>query len=351
LTRSGACSRNSPSTAPAWTTPSAPERIARVLDAALARSRPVYLEIPRDMPAGPARGAGLPQRRRRSGPRTPGRLRRRTAGAPARRARRLLMVGVEVRRYALEERVAELARRLRMPVVTSFMGRGLLAHAGVPLAGTYLGLAGDPQVSARVEDSDALLLLGVIVSDTNFAVSARRIDLRQAIHAFDGDVAMGHHVYHQLPMAALVDALLARVPPLSGRPCPNRAPAPPVEAPAASWPIADDAGVSPRHRRRRQRPAGPARPDAAGQRRGRLPVHRHGHAAHRRWWRPATTPPWATACRPAWAAGGHRAAAHDPGGRRRLPDDRLGTGQRQPPRLRPHRAGVQQRQLGDAAHL
>jgi indolepyruvate decarboxylase len=31
----------------------APERIARVLDAALARSRPVYLEIPRDMPAVP----------------------------------------------------------------------------------------------------------------------------------------------------------------------------------------------------------------------------------------------------------------------------------------------------------
>jgi TPP-dependent 2-oxoacid decarboxylase len=61
------------------------------------------------------------------------------------------MVGVEVRRYALEERVAELARRLRIPVVTSFMGRGLLAHAEVPLIGTYLGLAGDPQVSAQVE--------------------------------------------------------------------------------------------------------------------------------------------------------------------------------------------------------
>jgi hypothetical protein len=90
--------------------------------------------------------------------------------------RPLLMVGVEVRRYGLEERVAELARRLRIPVVTSFMGRGLLAHAQVPLAGTYLGLAGDPQVSAQVERSDALLLLGVIVSDTNFAVSARRMD-------------------------------------------------------------------------------------------------------------------------------------------------------------------------------
>jgi len=52
----------------------------------------------------------------------------------------------------------------------------------------------------------------VIVSDTNFAVSARRIDLRHAMHVFDGDVAIGHHVYHQLPIGALIDALLARVP-------------------------------------------------------------------------------------------------------------------------------------------
>ena len=189
----------------------APALIARVLDAALARSRPVYLEIPRDMPGAPCAAVPLAQ----SFTPDPDRLaacadellaRLTTAQRP------VLMVGVEVRRYALEAQVAELARRLGIPVVTSFMGRGLLAHADLPLLGTYLGLAGDPAVSDRVENADALLLLGVIVSDTNFAVSARRIDLRHAIQVFDGDVAIGHHVYHQLPIGALVGALLQRVP-------------------------------------------------------------------------------------------------------------------------------------------
>jgi indolepyruvate decarboxylase len=187
----------------------APALIARVLDAALARSRPVYLEIPRDMPAQPC--AEVPT----STPFVPDAQRLAACAdellarlAAARRP--LLMVGVEVRRYGVEARVAELARRLGVPVVTSFMGRGLLAHADVPLIGTYLGLAGDAGVSERVENADALLLLGVIVSDTNFAVSARRIDLRHAIQVFDGDVTMGHHVYHQLPIGDLVDALLAR---------------------------------------------------------------------------------------------------------------------------------------------
>ena len=190
---------------------SAPQQIARVLDEALRASRPVYLEIPRDMPGKDC--AEVPM----TTPRVPDAealaacadellLRLHGARQP------MLMVGVEIRRYGLEARVAELAQRLDIPVVTSFMGRGLLADSALPLRGTYLGLAGDPAVSAEVEASDALLLLGVIVSDTNFGVSAQRIDLRHAIQALDGRVVIAHHVYPDIPLASLIDALLERVP-------------------------------------------------------------------------------------------------------------------------------------------
>ncbi|RQP22909.1 indolepyruvate/phenylpyruvate decarboxylase [Piscinibacter terrae] len=190
----------------------APQQIARVLDTALRESRPVYLEIPRDMPQRPCDEVPVtaphepdPQALAACADELLERLRR------ARRP--VLMVGVEVRRYGLEAKVATLARRLGIPVVTSFMGRGLLADADVPLLrGTYLGLAGDPVLSQEVETSDGLLLLGVIVSDTNFAVSAQRIDLRFAIQALGGRVVMGHHVYPDVPLSRLIDALLERVP-------------------------------------------------------------------------------------------------------------------------------------------
>ena len=216
----------------------APALIARVLDAALARSRPVYLEIPRDMPSQPcgevpARATFAPDPERLAA--CADELLARLAAAQ----RPLLMVGVEVRRYGVEARVAELARRLAIPVVTSFMGRGLLAHADVPLIGTYLGLAGDAALSEQVENADALLLMGVIVSDTNFAVSSRRIDLRHAIQVFDGDVAMGHHVYHELPIGDLIDALLARVPSVTSAKAPLKA------APAAPPPATADRPVQP----------------------------------------------------------------------------------------------------------
>ncbi len=218
---------------------SAPQQIARVLDAALHASRPVYLEVPRDMPGVDCDEVPV----RQVQPSDPdvvaaaaGELLRRLHGA----SRPMLMVGVEVRRYGLEARVAELARRLAIPVVTSFMGRGLLVDSGVPLRGTYLGLAGDAALSAEVEGSDALLLLGVILSDTNFAVSARRIDLRHAIQVLDGRVGMGHHVYPEVPLEALIDALLERVPS-------EGAAAGTVVPPAAEMApmVADDAPVTP----------------------------------------------------------------------------------------------------------
>jgi indolepyruvate decarboxylase len=123
----------------------------------------------------------------------------------------VLMAGVEVRRYGLEEKVATLSRRLGLPVVTSFMGRGLLADHDAPLVGTYMGVAGLPEITQLVEGSDGLFLLGEIVCDTNFAVSETKIDMRKTIQALDGRVTLGYHVYPQLPLAALVDALLARV--------------------------------------------------------------------------------------------------------------------------------------------
>jgi indolepyruvate decarboxylase len=189
----------------------APALIGRVLDSAIRESRPVYLEVPRDMPQRPCEEVPLtpetaPDAQALAACADELLQRLRSAKRP------LLMVGVEVRRYALEERVAELARRLAIPVVTSFMGLGLLTGHDVPLLGTYLGLAGSREVADQVENSDGLLLLGVIVSDTNFAVSGQRIDLRFAIQALGGQVEMGHHVYPDVPLGRLVDALLERIP-------------------------------------------------------------------------------------------------------------------------------------------
>lgn len=202
---------------------SAPEQIARVLDSALRESAPVYLEIPRDMAACDC--SAVPARL--NTPVDPERLAAcadelltRLRGA----SRPLLLAGVEIKRYGIEAEVAELARRLAIPVATTFMGRGLLADADLPMLGTYLGLAGDSTLTEQVEASDGLLLLGAIVSDTNFAVSRQRIDFRHTLRVWQSKVEMGFHIYHDVPIKNLVDAMLARLPAPQPRPSANGMP-------------------------------------------------------------------------------------------------------------------------------
>lgn len=219
----------------------APGDIARVLSSCVRRSRPVYLELPRDMVEAPC----APVPKRADAPADA------STDAPAVEAcadevlarlavarSPVLMVGIEVRRYGLEEKVAELARRLCIPAVTGMLGRGLLADADAPLLGTYMGVAGDPRLARLVEESDALFLLGEVASDNHFGASERRIDLRKTIHAWAGEVKLGYHMYSGVPLPELVDALLSRARPA------NRA----IDHPRPSYPkdlISDEAPISP----------------------------------------------------------------------------------------------------------
>lgn len=188
----------------------APADIARALASCLRHSEPVYIEIPRDMVAQPC----APVVRAPSAPVDEEALdacvdeilqRLEQAASP------VLMAGIEVRRFALEDKVASLSRRLGLPIVTSFMGRGLLAEHDAPLLGTYMGVAGLPEVTRLVEESDGLFLLGEIVCDTNFAVSETKIDLRKTIQALDGRVSIGYHHYTDIPLTALVERMLNKL--------------------------------------------------------------------------------------------------------------------------------------------
>ncbi len=189
--------------------------IARVLASARRLSRPVYIELPRDLAGAPC----APVVAQAEAPHDEEAVQscaREVLERIGAARRPVLMVGVEVRRFGVEAQVSRLARRLAIPVVTSFMGRGLLASGEPVLAGTYLGSAGDSRARKLVEESDALLLLGVIVSDTNFGVSGGRVDLRRAILALDRQVTLGRHTYFDVPLAAFVEAMRRHARPLGG---------------------------------------------------------------------------------------------------------------------------------------
>jgi indolepyruvate decarboxylase len=218
----------------------APADIARVLSNCVTQSRPVYLEFPRDLvdaPVAPVPTLPPPRHSREAVADCVDEVRARIEQARS----PVMMLGVEVRRFRLESEVSRLARALGIPVVTSFMGHGLLSGQDSPLIGAYLGTAGDPTITRLVEGSDCLLLLGVTPTDTNFGVSAQSIDPRDAVLAHDRAVGVGHHTYPNVPLAAFVAGLLERLDaaPVARRALPAIEPALPV-----TW-VADDRPVGP----------------------------------------------------------------------------------------------------------
>ena len=190
----------------------APAQIARVLSRCIVESRPVYIEIPRDLvfePCDPVPELSLHPHCDEDALNA---CTDEIIEALGQARSPVLMVGVEIRRYGLEQEVALLSRKLDIPVVTTFMGKGLLAGQPVDLRGTYMGVAGEPELTELVESSDGLLLLGVLLSDTNFGIPEKKIDLRKTILACDGSVSLGFHLYPDIPLRELTLALNRKLP-------------------------------------------------------------------------------------------------------------------------------------------
>ncbi|MFP3941301.1 MAG: indolepyruvate/phenylpyruvate decarboxylase [Thermoanaerobaculia bacterium] len=219
----------------------AAERVRHAIDVCRTYSLPVYLEVPRDMvdhkiTVGRPDGLEVPTE--------PGAVAEAAAevtGKLARAERPVLVVGVEVHRFALTSRVVELAEALAVPVVTTFMGRGTFPDDHPQYAGTYLGPASPPGVREMVEESDCVVLLGALLSDTNMGLRLRAVDPRHLVLAVSRQVRAGHHRYDDVPLDELMEAMLrrrpgkdrpgARVPSRTGRPPFMRADDDPSEGP------------------------------------------------------------------------------------------------------------------------
>ena len=184
--------------------------ILRALDAAAKITRPVYLEVPRDMVQAEIDASTEPAH-----------VALRTDEAAADEAvaeilsrlrhaeRPVLIVGVEVHRFNLREPVIRLAEAMAVPVASSFLGRGVFPARHPQFAGTYLGVVSPAPLREIVESSDCVLLLGELISDTTLGVSADRLSERNLILCAGRDVFIGHHRYQDAPLELVVTRLLA----------------------------------------------------------------------------------------------------------------------------------------------
>ncbi len=120
----------------------------------------------------------------------------------------VILVGVEVDRLYLKNHISQLAKKLNIPVVSEFLARDIMPIDDPYYFGTYLGLAGNQIARKLVEESDCLLMFGVLIADINLGIKLKRLKRENLILCFSRQVFIGHHIYNDVPLKPIIDELL-----------------------------------------------------------------------------------------------------------------------------------------------
>lgn len=185
--------------------------IDRVLAACQRFKRPVYLEIPRDMvhvrPETPPPPAG-------EQPRSDSRALAEAVEEAARRiegARQpVLLLGVEVHRFGLQDAVLKLAESAGIPMAATMLGKGVVAETHPMYMGLYEGALGREEVTKYVEASDCVVMLGTFMTDINLGIYTAELDIADCIYATSEQLRIRHHHYHEVRLEDFLTSLSRR---------------------------------------------------------------------------------------------------------------------------------------------
>ena len=195
-------------------------RIDQALAAARRHSKPVYIEIPRDMVDAqgyvlPGEPPGLPSS-------DPACLREaveeilqllENAKAPA------VLAGVQLHRYGLQEAAAQFINQGRLPVAATLSGKSVVGERHPLYLGVYEGAMGAQAAQEVIENADLLLTLGVEFNDVDLGGYTAQLDPTRMVRVTREDVYVKHHRFSQVLLGDVLTQLAARV-------HPSRAPAP-----------------------------------------------------------------------------------------------------------------------------
>jgi indolepyruvate decarboxylase len=173
--------------------------IDRVLEAVMRYKRPGYIELPRDLVSVVPDGPHTPKP---SAPESnPEALDEAVAEAARRIAlakRPVIIAGVEIHRFGLQEPLLALAEGAGIPITTTILGKSLISERHPLFVGLYEGAMGREEVTRFVEESDLVLMLGAFMTDLNMGIFTANLDPSRCVYATSEALRISHHHFHDV---------------------------------------------------------------------------------------------------------------------------------------------------------
>ena len=120
----------------------------------------------------------------------------------------MIWAGIELRRMSLESVLEDLLEASRWPYMTTLLAKSLLTENDRRFHGVYAGPASPRAVRQRMEDADAVLALGTLITDDYLDLVA--VGYEQMIVAFEGTVRVGARYFHNVPLKDFAQGVIAR---------------------------------------------------------------------------------------------------------------------------------------------
>ncbi len=189
------------------------QQIDAVIAQVLLHQRPGYIELPRDIetmvvepPAEDTPNAYIP----------PGAVTlpenlsaaiTEVEGMLVKAKRPVIVLGIQLVRYGLLDRVMAFAQRLGIPVTTTLLSKSAIDETHPQFMGVFAGKMSRDEISSYVENSDCLLMLGAYISDMDTGVYSAQLDTPKVVHATSERLGVGRHVYEQVDFIDFVNRL------------------------------------------------------------------------------------------------------------------------------------------------
>lgn len=184
----------------------------RLITAAVAHRRPVYLAIPADYANAPMAAASVePAPSSSSDPEVLAEAVYAMAEKLGQAKTTAILAGYLITRLGCGPAAAALVKATGLPFATMFMDKTALDETHPQYIGMYDGQLMNPEIREFIESCDCILNLGALWSDLNTGAFTAHIDPARMIRVMHHHVRVGHAIFPGVEMCDVLPALAGKV--------------------------------------------------------------------------------------------------------------------------------------------
>lgn len=183
--------------------------IDRVLEACKEHKRPVYIEIPRDIvdkPIAYALEQGIPPNAKTDEDVLDD-LMSKVEDYVNSSKKPIILAGVEIARFGFANALRVFAEKTNIPVATTILGKGIFDETHPLALGVYAGAMSQEHVNRTVEESDCLIMLGVMQTDVNMGFLPLKVGTKRVVLASSEETRIKNSYYKDIVFSDFMKAL------------------------------------------------------------------------------------------------------------------------------------------------